>query len=101
MPCAAAGSIPFLPQDTLSCLKNLYLRFGLRAWKRYGFVNAFNPLTGWTDPDAIGICTGISMVMAENHRSGLVWRSFMGNPEAQKAMRLVGFQPSAQTVETA
>jgi len=101
VPSAAAGSIPFLPQDTLSCLKNLYLRFGLRAWKRYGFVNAFNPLTGWTDPDAIGICTGISMVMAENHRSGLVWQSFMGNPEAQKAMRLVGFQPSAQTVETA
>jgi hypothetical protein len=96
VPCAAAGSIPFLPQDTLGCLRNLYLKFGLRAWKRYGFVNAFNPLTGWTDPDAIGICTGTSMVMAENYRSGLIWQTFMRNPEAQRAMQLVGFQPYVQ-----
>jgi hypothetical protein len=95
VPCAAAGSIPFLPQDTMICLRNLYLRYGVQTWKRYGFVNAFNPHTGWIDPDVIGICTGISMVMAENYRSGLVWQAFMKNPEAQRAMQLVGFQPSA------
>ena len=101
VPCAAAGSIPFLPTDTMSCLRNLYLRYGVQAWKRYGFVNAFNPLTGWIDPDVIGICTGISMVMAENYRSGLVWQAFMKNPEAQRAMQLVGFQPSAASSLTA
>ena len=101
VPCAAAGSIPFLPRDTLNCLRNLYLRFGLHVWKRYGFVNAFNPLTGWTDQDVIGICTGISMLMAENYRSGLIWESFMSNPEAQTAMQLAGFQPSAQPAVTA
>jgi hypothetical protein len=100
VPCAAAGSIPFLPTETMSCLRNLYLRYGVQTWKRYGFVNAFNPITGWIDPDVIGICTGISMVMAANHRSGLVWQTFMKNLEAQKAMQLVGFQSSATSLAT-
>lgn len=96
VPCAAAGSIPFLPNDTISCLRNLYLKYGSQVWKRYGFVNAFNPLTGWIDPDVIGIDTGISMLMAENYRSGLIWQVFMKNPQAQRAMQLVGFQPSVR-----
>jgi hypothetical protein len=33
------------------------------------------------------------MLMAENHRSGLVWKTFMKNPEAQAAMAKVGLQP--------
>jgi len=101
VPCAAAGSIPFLPNDTMNCLRNLYLRYGVQTWKRYGFVNAFNPMTRWIDPDVIGISTGISMVMAENYRSRLVWQTFMKNPEAQRAMELVGFQPSAASTLTA
>ena len=31
--------------------------------------------------------------MAENYRSGLIWQTFMRNPDAQRAMQLVGFQP--------
>jgi len=41
------------------------------AWSRYGFVNAFNPLTNWYDTDVIAIDTGITMVMAENLRNWL------------------------------
>jgi hypothetical protein len=96
VPCAAGGSIPFRPKETIACLANLYNKYGLGVWKRYGFVDAFNPRTGWTDVDVIGIDQGITMLMAENYRSGLVWNSFMKNPEAQKAMKLVGFQPAAQ-----
>ncbi len=29
--------------------------------------------------------------MAENYRTGLVWNTFMKNPEAQSAMQKVGF----------
>jgi hypothetical protein len=32
------------------------------------------------------------MVMAENHRTGLVWNTFMKNSEAQSAMGKVGFR---------
>ena len=61
------------------------------AWGRYGFVNAFNPLKNWYDSDAIGIDTGISMLMAENVRTGFVWDTFMKNQEAQRGMDRAGF----------
>ena len=35
------------------------------------------------------------MLMAENYRTGFVWDNFMQSPEAQRAMKLVGFRPSA------
>jgi hypothetical protein len=63
-----------------------------KAWCRYGFVDAFNPLTGWYDTDVVGIDTGITMLMAENARSGFVWNTFMKNPEAQRGMEIAGFK---------
>jgi len=33
----------------------------------------------------IGIDTGITMLMAENQRTGFVWDLFMKTPEAQRA----------------
>jgi hypothetical protein len=96
VPCAPGGSIPFLPKDTIDCVVNLYNRYGRQAWKKYGFVDAFNPLTGWTDLDVLGIDQGITMLMAENYRSGFIWNHFMKNREAQRAMKLVGFQPAAK-----
>jgi hypothetical protein len=41
------------------------------------------------NPDVIGIDLGISMLMAENARTGFVWKTFMKNPEASEAMNLV------------
>jgi hypothetical protein len=54
-------------------------------------VNAFNPLTNWFDSDVIGIDTGITMLMAENLRSGFVWNTFMKNIEAQRGLERAGF----------
>ena len=65
--------IPFRPKDTIACLANLYNQYGLGVWKRYGFVDAFNSRTGWTDVDVLGIDQGITLLMAENYRSGLIW----------------------------
>lgn len=94
VPSAAAGSLPFLPRDTLKVLHTIRRRYPA-AWGRYGFVDAFNPLTGWVNPDVIGIDLGISMLMAENARTGFAWKTFMKNPEAQRAMKLAGFQKEA------
>ena len=91
VPCAAAGSLPFLPQPAIRVLKTIKNRYGAGAWCRYGFVDAFNPLKNWFDTDVIGIDTGITMVMAENARTGFVWDTFMRNPEAQRAMERAGF----------
>ena len=31
-------------------------------------------------------------VMIENHRTGLVWKHFMANPEVQPALDAIGFE---------
>ena len=43
--------------------------------------------------DVVGIDTGITMIMAENARTGYVWKVFMENPEAQRGMERAGFKP--------
>ena len=42
----------------------------------------------------LGIDLGIGVVMAENLRTGLIWKTFMQNPEVLAAMDLCGFQPA-------
>ena len=92
VPCAAAGSLPFLPEETMRVLRTIHDHYP-QAWSRYGFVDAFNPLTGWFDTDVIGIDTGITMLIAENMRTGFVWSTFMRNEEAKRGMEKAGFQP--------
>ncbi len=92
VPAAAAGSLPFLFRESMAVLRNLRLQYGERIWKRYGFVDAFNPLTGWVDGDVVGIDAGISIVMAENAQSQFVWETFMRNREAHTAMQKCGFR---------
>ncbi len=94
VPCAVAGSLPFDPANCTVTLQNMRERFGAKIWGPYGFCDAFNPMTGWSAPNVIGIDVGISVIMAENLRSGSVWNWFMANPEAGIAMRRAGFGPS-------
>jgi hypothetical protein len=91
VPSAAAGSLPFMTQPVMRVLRNIKDHYG-RAWTRYGFLNAFNPLKNWYDSDAIGIDLGISMLMAENVRTGFVWNTFMKNQEAQRGMERAGLK---------
>jgi hypothetical protein len=92
VPCAAGGSLPFLPKETLRVLRNIRKRFP-SAWSRYGFVDAFNPLNSWYDHDLVGIDVGITMLMAENLRTGFVWETFMKNSETTRGMTRAGFHP--------
>jgi hypothetical protein len=92
VPCATAGSLPFVPAETIHVLRWIRGHYP-QVWQRYGYVDAFNPLmTGWYDADVIGIDVGISVSMSENHRTQFVWNTFMKNPEAQSAMQMAGFQ---------
>jgi hypothetical protein len=93
VPSAAGGSLAFLPAAALRVLRTIKTQYGVSAWSKYGFVDAFNPLTNWYDSDVVGIDTGITMIMAENLRTSFVWDTFMKNPEAQRGMELAGFKP--------
>lgn len=94
IPCATAGSLPFLPADCLRVLHSLRDKYGKYGYGRYGFVDAMHPARNWYDEDVLGIDLGISMLMAENLRTGLIWTTFMRNPEAIRGMKLSGFKPT-------
>jgi hypothetical protein len=93
VPSAAAGSLPFMYSESLAVLRKLQSQYGKQIWKKYGFVDAFNPLTGWSSKDVLGIDVGITMLMAENARSQFIWNTFMRNPETSLAMERAGFLP--------
>ncbi|MGA9566687.1 MAG: glucoamylase family protein [Candidatus Korobacteraceae bacterium] len=90
VPCASGGSLPFMPAATIRVLRNIRNNYP-STWSRYGFVDAFNPLKKWYDSYVIGIDAGITMLMAENLRTGFVWETFMKNPEATRGMERAGF----------
>jgi len=92
VPCAAAGSLMFTPELCMPVLHRLREQFGHRIYGRYGFVDAFNPILDWVGPDVVGIDVGITLLSAENLRSGRVWRWFMANPEIPRAMEKVGLR---------
>ena len=92
VPCAPAGSLMFTPEISLAALKEMKERFGDKIYGRYGFADAFNPHNGWVDTDVIGIDLGITLLSAENLRSGKVWYWFMRNPEIVRALDLVGLK---------
>jgi hypothetical protein len=95
VPYAAAGSLMFIPHLALGTLRTMREKYGENIYGRYGFADAFNPITGWVNPDVIGIDLGITLLSAENARTENVWRWFMRNPEMSRAMGLVGLRQYA------
>jgi hypothetical protein len=96
VPSAPAGSLMLTPDIALPALEAMKKQFGDKIWDRYGFTDAFNPNNGWVSPDVIGIDVGITLLSAENLRSGFVWKWFMKNPEIQRAMDLAGLEKVKQ-----
>ena len=93
VPCAPGGSLMFTPEISLPALRFMHDNFADYAYGRYGFVDAFNPQTAWANPDYVGIDQGITLLSAENLRSGGVWKWFRKNDRVDWAMRQI-FTPS-------
>ena len=96
VPCAAGGSLMLVPDITVPALREMKEKFGEKIYGRYGFADAFNPTTGWVNPDVIGIDVGVTLLSAENLRSEFVWRWFMRNPELPRAMKLISLLPASR-----
>jgi hypothetical protein len=105
-PTAAGGSIPFAPEITIPVLIAMRERHGEPLFGKYGFLDAFNqtyptdrrpqkgrilPGRGWYDDDYLGIDQGPILVMAENYRSGLVWRYMRRSPYISRGLKRAGF----------
>jgi hypothetical protein len=82
-------------------------RLGDDLFKRYGFLDAFNPTLagsaiqtrrgaivpgkGWFDGDYLGIDQGPIVTMIENHRTGLVWERMKRSPYVLRGLCRAGF----------
>ena len=86
VPCAAGGSLMLAPEVCVPALMEMRRVFGDRIYQHYGFVDAFHPTNGWTDKDVLGIDLGITLLSAENLRTGNVWRWFMSNRQVRHAV---------------
>ncbi|RHW18381.1 Tat pathway signal protein [Sphingomonas gilva] len=107
VPTAAGGSIPFAPEITIPALMAMKARYGERLYTRYGFKDAFNPSftftdagsrsgtvdaqAGWIARDHLGIDQGPILLMLENHRSDLIWKTMRKSPHIVRGLRRLGF----------
>lgn len=116
-PTAAGGSIPFAPEIALPALRAMRDRYGDKLYGKYGFLDSFNPSfdfadaeldngrvvpgEGWFDTDYLGIDQGPILLMAENYRSGLVWKIMRRSLYLRSGLRLAGLTGGWLDDETA
>ncbi|RYY30573.1 MAG: beta-glucosidase [Chitinophagaceae bacterium] len=91
-PTAALSAFPYTPEYSMQALRHFYENLGDKIWSEYGFVDAFNETQNWYAKSHLAIDQGPIIVMIENHRSGLLWKLFMGIPEIQNGLKKLGFE---------
>lgn len=92
-PTGALASFPYTPQESMQALKHFYRDLGGRLWGEYGFRDAFNQKEAWFSPIFMGLNQAPIAIMIENHRSALIWKMFMDNPEIHPMLDRIGFKP--------
>jgi hypothetical protein len=91
-PTACGSSIVFTPQESVDCLRYFYDNLRDRLWGIYGFSDAFNLDKQWFSKIVIGIDQGPLVLMIENFRSELIWKTMNQVSYLQSAMEKVGFK---------
>ncbi|MEN3042526.1 MAG: glucoamylase family protein, partial [Fervidobacterium sp.] len=90
-PCGAIGSIVFVPEIVEETMKYYYEKVP-ELWGRYGFKDAYNLDKNWFSDIYIGIDKGITLLMIENYKTGLIWDIVMKNKYMKKALKTLGFK---------
>ncbi|HEX4020937.1 MAG TPA: glucoamylase family protein [Acidobacteriaceae bacterium] len=91
-PTGAISAYAYTPEASLLALKHFYRDLGAQVWSIYGFRDAFNLQQNWYSGITMGLNQAPMVVMIENHRTGLIWRNFMANPEITSMLQRIGFQ---------
>ncbi|WDE98073.1 glucoamylase family protein [Lentisphaera profundi] len=104
-PYGAGTCIMFDPEKVIKTLRYYY---GLQddsgkkvVWndsdhKPYGFYDAFNLDNGYVAQQYLGIDLGPMLLAIENHRSGLIQKTFMKNKHIQRSLKAIGFANLSQ-----
>jgi len=94
-PTAALSAFPYTPEQSMKALKHYYFDLGDKLWSEYGFIDAFNLTQNWYASSHLAIDQGPIIVMIENHRTGLLWKLFMNDPDVQNGLKKLGFSSPA------
>ena len=90
-PCGMAASVVFAGEESLRGLKYIYDSYKDDIYGKYGFKDAFNTDKNWWAEEYLGIDVGITVLMIENYRTGMIWERFM-NIEPIKKWAAVCFK---------
>lgn len=106
-PTAALGSLPFAPEIVIPCAEALLRQHGGRTFRKYGFVDSFNPSFtfadarsksgtidpnhGWVARDHLGIDQGPILLQAANYRDEFIWRHMRRVPAIRRGLERAGF----------
>ena len=98
-PWAVVASLPFAPDIVLPTVMN-FRHLKIHVTNPYGFKASINPMfalpdtddgVGWVSKFHFGINEGPTVIMIENHRSGLVWTLMRGCAPLVAGLRAAGF----------
>lgn len=79
-PYGMVAAIPLVPHMAIPSLKALRDAYGEKVYGPYGFRSGFNLERNWWSRHYLGIDQGVSVLMLENYRTGLVWDYAMRSP---------------------
>ena len=90
-PTACGSSIVFTPQESVACLRKIYEKYGDKMWGRYGFSAAMNVGKNWFSGKVFAIDQGSLLLMIENYRSGLIWKTMAHSSPIKEGLQKMGF----------
>lgn len=90
----SVGSMPFLPKECQSSVVYYYTFNGGSLVGEYGLYDSYNLENDyfWVAADVIGIDKGVSLVMIENYRSGLIWECINNSDFFKQAVEILQFE---------
>lgn len=93
MPCGPAGSVPFLPEESIAALNYFYENHP-QLWGKYGFTDAYNcdVTPPWYADHYIGIDKGISLLMIDNYQNGTIWKYVMNSDYIKRSLDVLHFK---------
>jgi hypothetical protein len=89
-PTGAISAFAYTPQQSMLALKHFYRDLGAQVWDIYGFRDSFNEQQNWYSGITMGLNQAPMAIMIENYRTGLIWKSFMSNPEIPQMQHAIG-----------
>jgi hypothetical protein len=92
----ALASFAYTPAESMAAFKHFYRDLGAELWGIYGPRDNYNPTKHWLAFHYMGLNQAPIVAMVENHRTGVLWRSFMSNPEIAEGLKKLAQETEAQ-----